>query len=342
MIKLKEIAQSVIKEGGKAFGDRAKRMTTAEMAIVFQDLKKKIGDNFGKFEMAKSLPAKTDHGDLDIVVINDRGMNIEQFMRQEYNAAIQDYLKNGNVYSFLFYSDSLHRSIHVDLISVSSVEDFLPQYEYLNYGDFSGILGVMARRLHFNYGTEGMYKIYIDKSNRYHYILITKNLREGLQILGYKDILDTFDNIKTLDDIVKFITASPLFSSEFYQSMGMNNSDRKRTRIGRPSADYIRNALKAANIQSTIADEDYFLKNLYPTYYSAIQAKAKEIEDYVFISAKYGGEWILKNFPNLKAGPIIGKIKQHWKALYGDSINSVDEKDVYADTAKYLALFNTK
>jgi hypothetical protein len=50
----------------------------------------------------------------------------------------------------------------------------------------------------------------------------------------------------------------------------------------------------------------------------------------------------LKNFPNLKAGPIIGKIKQHWKALYGDSINSVDEKDVYADTAKYLALFNTK
>ena len=112
---------------------------------------------------------------------------------------IQDYLKNGNVYSFLFYSDSLHRSIHVDLISVSSVEDFLPQYEYLNYGDFSGILGVMARRLHFNYGTEGMYKIYIDKSNRYHYILITKNLREGLQILGYKDILDTFDNIKTLE-----------------------------------------------------------------------------------------------------------------------------------------------
>jgi hypothetical protein len=70
MIKLKEIIESIpfMQEGGKLFGSRAQRVTTAEMNIVFRDLQNKLGDQFRKFNLSKALPTKADHGDIDIVV----------------------------------------------------------------------------------------------------------------------------------------------------------------------------------------------------------------------------------------------------------------------------------
>ena len=276
MIKLKEIAEEVINGSGKtkAFGDRAKRMTTSEMSVAFNELKDKIGNYFGKFEIAKSLPSKESHGDLDIVVINDKGLNIFEFLKQQYGSDIEDTLKSGNVNSFLFHSQKLNTSVHVDILTTKNQEDFDPQLEYLTFGDFSGILGVLSRRLRYNYGTLGFFKIFEDKKGRYHYVFLTKNLRDGLKILGYSDF-SKYDNIKTLDDVADFIVSSPLFDSDYYKSMGMNNSDRKRCRIGRPSADYIRNKLRSLDKKRSIDDDDYFLKKLFPQYYEKL---IKDIE----------------------------------------------------------------
>ena len=58
MIKLTDILkQSVIKltEGGKLFGSRSQRVTTAEMNAIFDELKNRLGSRFKKFQLSKAL-----------------------------------------------------------------------------------------------------------------------------------------------------------------------------------------------------------------------------------------------------------------------------------------------
>jgi hypothetical protein len=333
MIKLKDIVNQ-IKEGGKLFGARAERVSTQEMSTIFSEISQKLTDKFRKIQLSKSLKSKSDHGDIDIVVLNGDN-NVEDVLKNAFGSRIIEYSKNGNIYSILYKCENVNKTVHVDFITSSSEEDYDPQYEYLSYNDFSGILGVMARRLHFNYGTHGFFKIYEDKRGQNHYILITKNLRDGLKILGFPNI-EKYDKIESLDDIVDFISSSPLFSSGYYTGETMNNSDRKRVRSGRPSADYIRNKLISKNIKNSIDDEDYFFKKFFPKLYNNVQLEIRKIESVTVVTKIYDGNWILKNFPNVKPGKIINDIKLHWKSKFGDNIDKQTEETMLKSTDDYL------
>ena len=335
MIKLKEIVESIpsLKEGGKLFGSRAQRVSTADMNIVFNDLQKKIGSQFNQFKLSKALPSKTDHGDIDIVVSGNP--NIHTTLENALGKALVDFHRNGNIYSALYFSDSLDKTVHVDFISATP-EGYSAQYDYLSYNDFSGILGIIARKLHFNYGSLGFFKIYIDKNKRYHYILITKNLREGLVILGYKHVLSQFDNIQNIQDIVNFIASSDLFDSSYLESFGMNSSDRKRSRSERPTARAIRDGLLNLHKHRKIEDDDYFLKKEFPNYYQKVMTEIENIKNKTVVKSKYGGEWLMKNFPEIKPGPMIGKIKSIWQSVYGNRLDSVPEEELLAKTKEFL------
>ena len=247
MIKLMDL----LVEGGKLFGTRASRVTTSEMNSIFDELKTRLGNKFSKFELSKSLPSKQDHGDIDIVLTGNP--NIKKAIMMYLGSKVKDYSRNGNIYSVLYNSD-LGKDVHVDFIYSDNDEDFDAQKTYLALGDFSGILGVMARQNGYKYATTGFHKIYVDKSGRHHDILITKNLKDGLKILGYGDVLSDYDSIQNNDDVIKFISSSPMFDSDDYKGQTMNHSDRKRVRAGRPSADYIRTSLIGLNKHKQISD----------------------------------------------------------------------------------------
>lgn len=329
MIKLMDL----LKEGGKLFGNRASRVTTAEMNSIYDELKNRLGNKFSKFELSKSLPSKQDHGDIDIVLTGNP--DIKKAITMYLGSKVKDYNRNGNIYSVLYDSD-IGKTVHVDFIYATNDDDFDAQKTYLALGDFSGILGVMARQNGYKYATTGFQKIYVDKSGRHHDILITKNLKDGLKILGYGDVLNTYDNIQNNDDVVKFISSSPMFDSDNYKGQTMNHSDRKRVRAGRPSADYIRKSLINLNKHRTIDDPDYFLKKLFPDKYQAYLDKIKEIESFTPVKSKYGGEWLMANFPQLKPGPILGKIKQFWTQKYGDQLDNVPEDELKRETDIYI------
>lgn len=329
MIKLMDL----LKEGGKLFGSRASRVTTSEMNIIFDELKNQLGNDFSKFELSKALPSKQDHGDIDIVLTGSSG-DIKTTLLSNLGNKVKDYSRNGNIYSVLYKSD-LGKDVHVDFLYADTDDDFDAQKTYLALGDFSGILGVMARQNGYKYATTGFQKIYVDKSGRHHDILITKNLKDGLKILGYGDVLNTYDNIQNNDDVVKFISSSPMFDSNDYKGQTMNHSDRKRVRAGRPSADYIRKALIGLNKHKTIDDPDYFLKKLFPDKYQSYLDKIKEIESFTPVKSKYGGDWIMQNF-NVKPGPVLGKIKQFWTQKYGDQLDNVPEDQLRRDTDIYI------
>jgi hypothetical protein len=328
MIKLMDL----LVEGGKLFGTRASRVSTAEMNSIFDELKNLLNDKFNKFKLSKSLPSKADHGDIDVVVSG--GGDVVNTLKSQLGDKVIDYSRNGNIYSVLYKSDT-GKNVHIDFIHSDNDEDFDAQRMYLALGDFSGILGVMARQNGYKYATTGFHKIYVDKSGRHHDILITKNLKDGLKILGYGDVLGDYDNIQNNDDVIKFISSSPMFDSDDYKGQTMNHSDRKRVRAGRPSADYIRTSLIGLNKHKQISDPDYFLKKLFPDKYQMLLDKQKEIESFTPVKSKYGGDWIMQNF-NIKPGPVLGKIKQYWLQKYRDNLDNVPEDELIKDTDTYI------
>jgi hypothetical protein len=332
MIKLKDIVTEIINEGGKLFGTRASRVTTSEMNSIFDELKSLLNNKFNKFELSKSLPSKVDHGDIDVVVSG--GGDVDNTLKSQLGGKVLDYSRNGNIYSVLYKSNT-GKNVHIDFIHSDNDEDFDAQRMYLALGDFSGILGVMARQNGYKYATTGFHKIYVDKSGRHHDILITKNLKDGLKILGYGDVFGEYDNIQNNDDVIKFISSSPMFDSNDYKGQTMNHSDRKRVRAGRPSADYVRTSLIGLNKHKQISDPDYFLKKLFPDKYQMLLDKQKEIESFTPVKSKYGGDWIMQNF-NIKPGPVLGKIKQYWLQKYGDNLDNVPEDELRKDTDTYI------
>jgi hypothetical protein len=327
MIKLMDL----LVEGGKLFGTRASRVSTSEMNSIFDELKNLLNNKFNKFELSKALPSKADHGDIDVVV---SGGDVANTLKSQLGDKVLDYSRNGNIYSVLYKSDT-GKNVHIDFIHSDNDEDFEAQRMYLALNDFSGILGVMARQNGYKYATTGFHKIYVDKSGRHHDILITKNLKDGLKILGYGDVLGEYDNIQNNDDVIKFISSSPMFDSNDYKGQTMNHSDRKRVRAGRPSADYIRKSLIGLNKHKQISDPDYFLKRLFPDKYQMLLDKQKEIESFTPVKSKYGGDWIMQNF-NVKPGPVLGKIKQYWLQKYGDNLDNVPEDELRQDTDIYI------
>ena len=345
MIKLKEIAESIsfpskLSEGGKLFGSRAVRVTTDEMNQVFRELSSILMPDITRMELSRALKTKLDHGDIDIVVLNDKKHDLSKLLKTKLGDAINDYSKNGNIYSILYASKSIGKTVHVDILNTASQEQFDPQWEYLSYNDFSGIIGVFARRIKFNYGTGGFFKIYEDKRGQYHYIHITNDLRKGLRILGYKNI-ERYDKIETLDDIVQFITSSPLFDSEYYVGKDMNYSDRKRVRAGRPSADYIRKKIIELNVRRKMTDEDHFFKSEFPNEYSKYLSEVEKIENTVISKSKYNGEWLMKNFPEVKPGPLVGKVLKFWFDTYKNDLDTTSEEELLSSTRNFLSKQST-
>lgn len=333
-IQLAPIARTILKEGGKLFGPRAQRVTTEEMNRIFSELQSLVGSQFPKFKLSKALASKPDHGDID-VVITAGGKDVGALLKHGLGDRVVDYKKHGNIFSVLYSSKSTGKTVHVDFINAPE-DEYDAQYDYLSYNDFSGVLGVFARQIDFNYGTQGFFKNYKDKKGQYHYILLTKNLRDGLKMMGYGKVLSKFDDIRTPDDIVDFISSSDLFDSKYLKPDELNVSDRKRLRAGRVIATEIKDKLIALNKHRTQPDDDYYVKTLFPEIYRKLTAEMQRIESTTVPKTVYGGKWIMTNFPQLKPGPVIGKITQHLYQKFGDNLDTTAEETVKQTVADYL------
>ena len=332
-IQLATIARQILSEGGKLFGARSQRVSTSEMQQIYGELEIALKDSFTKFKLSRALPSKADHGDVDIVVSGSG--DVAKTLKDKLGDHVVDYSRNGDIYSVLYRSDATNKTAHVDFISASPAA-YDSQYDYLSYNDFSGVLGVIARRLRFNYGTKGFYKIYDDKKGQSHYIPITHNLRDGLKMLGYAKVLPQFDHIQNTDDSAKFLASTDLFDSSYLSGEEYNRSDRKRIRPGRTGANELKDKLVAMNKHRTQPDDDYYLKTLFPQKYADLMKKAHEIESYVVPKSAYNGKWVLANFPQLKPGPIIGKLTLHLSNKFGDKLEATPEETVKAAAEEYL------
>jgi len=319
-------------------------------------LKKKLAKKFSSFNNTTKLSSRMDHGDIDIVVVppmgqstrdivlNTLGNNVTSNTSSQpvatsnglvYQPNQKFATTNGNIFSILYTPDKLDKHVHIDFIVAKDEEDARNKQDYLAYNDFSGIVGVIARKLQFKYGSEGFFKIFVDKKGQNRDILITKNLREAQKILGFRKVDTNFSNIKSEDDIVEYIKTSPLF--DVRQIAGeLNRGDRKKMRAERKSAQYIRDQLMLSGQRRTVQDDDYFFKTLFPSLYEKVEQEKQKLDADVIKTDKYTGDWLINTF-NLKPGKVIGQVKDFLNKKYGDNLDNTPEEEVVASVKQYLS-----
>lgn len=358
MIKLADIAREILSEENvkKLFGSLSNRVTTEEMHGVFGELKKKLAKKFSSFNNTTKLSSRQDHGDIDIVVVPPAGQSARDIITNavgtnivrntEPNTVVtsngnvyqpkQMYVTtNGNIFSILYRPDKLDKQVHIDFIVAKDEEDARNKQDYLAYNDFSGIVGVIARKLGFKYGSDGFFKIFVDNKGQNRSILITKNLRDAQKILGFRNVDTNFSNIKSEDDIVEYIKTSPLF--DIRQLSGeLNRGDRKKMRSERQSAQYIRDQLLQSGQRRSVNDDDFFFKSLFPSLYDQVDQEKQKLHAETVKTEKYNGKWIINTF-NLKTGKVIGDIKDHLNKQYGDELENTPEEEVINTVKQYLS-----
>ena len=89
------------------------------------------------------------------------------------------------------------------------------KFNYYSLNDFSAAIGLVSKKLHFKYGSEGVFKRFKDKKTIWHDIPLEIGLLEGLKIFGFD--MSLYNKIKSPDDIVNFIASSPLTDDSFFK-----------------------------------------------------------------------------------------------------------------------------
>ena len=322
---------SEINKKHKLFGDDvAERVTTDEMNTIFNEIRKQLGPKFSKISLTTPLSEKTTHGDVDIVYVTSI-VNPRVEIVNALEAHVINTHKNGEVFSVLYKSD-IGKLVHVDFIECEDEDSFATKLQYFSYNDFSGIVGMLSKKLHFKYGSDGFFKRFRDRKGNWHDILISKNLMNGLKILGWNPL--KFNSIKIVDDISTFILSSPMFDSKYVYPSELNQSDKKSYK--RPVIKHVVDELRLANKSATITDEDYFFKKYFQNKYEDVEKIKSEINSSIPVKSKYNGVWLMSTFPELSSGKIIGDILKYLSDTFGENLDNEDEDSVYGVVYKYL------
>lgn len=308
----------------KLFGPSAERIPATDLPIVLAELQAVFGTHIPRMELTKALESKKDHGDVDIICLVNNFCDIQPLVMNCLQEKCLKCSANHDVFSFLYASPGLQKKIHIDFILCKDQAQFEIKKHYYSLNDFAGVIGIVAKKLLFKYGTQFFGKRYVDKKGCWHYIPLTMDLNTGLHILGYNPYL--MNDIKNPDDIVEFVASSPLVDGSFFLEDGLVARDRQAVHR-RTSLNYVLNGVRAKNIVRKIDDPDYFLKE-YDDFLWKIALGKAEIDAKTYkLNQRYNGDWLMANL-GMKQGVEIGNALKALSKHFGDSLEETDEKTV--------------
>jgi len=309
--------------GGKLFAPHSQRVTNDEIKVIFDELNKKLSKYFTSMALSRSIKSKMDHGDIDIIVLPKTHIDFKSVLEKELGKDLLEYSKNGYVYSFL-YNSPVNKKVHVDLIAANSEEDAKSKTEYFSFNDFSAIVGMLARKLRFKYTDNGFYKKYQDEKGNYHDFLISRNLMDGLKILGLDP--SKFNKIEGQDDILNFVLETPLMDKKFFEYTELVRRDREAFDV-RPGVEEINKKIVDSGKTRQIEDDDYFFKKYFPQKYSEYLTEVEETNKKNNIQKKYSGQWLMNKF-GMKPGPEMGKVLKKITDKFKDNLENTSEEEV--------------
>lgn len=283
--------------------------------MIVDEILAKVSEVFKKLAPTEQLNDKESFGDLDLISLTDAEYD-EDFFRNIFGESLLQYhyeeprpfrdTAGSHTYNLLVRLES-GKQIQVDFIKAANEGDFERKSIYYSKGHLSSIIGMMARKLNFRYGTEGFFKRYQDSKNQWHSVLITGNLTEGMRILGLDPA--AYEKITTLDDIAEFVASSPYFDSSYFQTKNMVRRDREVAKRY-ASQDYIREQLAEKGQKREIEDEDKLSRSLFPEKHREYLEKAKEIEQRIHTKKAVNGNTIMETL-GLDPGPQVGAVLEY-------------------------------
>lgn len=164
-----------------------------------------------KISLTYSLEDKKDFGDLDFVIVSDRQPDQDDLVVHEvFGNKLLKYsrIKNDSIDHCVIEVEP-GKSYKVDFIRAQDAADFDAKLIYYSKYPLSAALGTLAENLGFKYGNDGFYKRYIDSNKIHHDILITKDLKLAMEILGLD--ADQWEKLRTEQDLQKFIKSSDYY-----------------------------------------------------------------------------------------------------------------------------------
>lgn len=189
---------------------------------------------------------KESFGDLDILLCSENLPSdwvetvVKWFKPKEY-------VKNGNVLSFE------HRQFQVDLI-VTKPEELMTSYFYFAYNDLGNLLGRLAHSIGLKLGHDGLSYNWRVEDYQFKNEVISTDWREICNVLGvsYEHYCQGFD---TLEDIFKFVAASPFFHSDIYLLENRNNYARTRDKKRKTYTEFLKWIENYDHTESQIANK---------------------------------------------------------------------------------------
>jgi len=194
--------------------------------IEYQEIIQKISDKFSllfeRFQIPYQIEDKETYGDVDFLVIPAKDINVKQKIEEIFHPT--KIFSNGNIYSFDI------ENFQVDLI-LTTKENWDCYFNFLSWGDFSMILGRVARLYKLKYGIDGLSLPIRDPIDDHviEVISISKDLRQILTFFGY-DAEIYFKGFKTKGELRNFIFSSKKINQGFLTKDSENCTHRKRDR----------------------------------------------------------------------------------------------------------------
>lgn len=212
---------------------RVDRKEAKDVELRFYGLMAKIADKYGavlKMELVPSYREKPSFGDLDFVLDNrfyekvSREMLVEE-IGDFFGKKIESY-RGGDVFGIGFPLEE--GCLQIDLIGTST-ELFKPAIHYFAWNDLGNLVGRIAHKFGFKFGHEGLSIVLRDDTHQFAEILVTRNIIDILEFLGY-DARRYFMGFDTVEDIYSFASSSKYFNKAIYELDNRNHIARTRER----------------------------------------------------------------------------------------------------------------
>jgi len=303
----------------KLFGADAERVSRSEFDQVVEEVIELSKKYFKKIVPAEQLNDKETFGDVDLITLI-----IEKGSKARFTEIFKDQLKgfsqNSNINSLLLKL-AMGKTVHVDFIEADDDEDFDRKLMYYSKGHSSAMIGILAKKLNYKYGTEGFFKRYKDSKGNWHDISVTPKLQEGLEILGLSS--ETYKNCHNMDEIIAWLGTSPLFDSDYYGLRELATRDRQSISRNQ-SQKYMVDHLHSLGKHATVSDSNEFFVVNHPEKYQHFTETVQRLESELALKKAISGDVIIETF-NLTPGKIVGQVIKFLKENYPNATELTPE-----------------
>ena len=219
---------ALAKHGAKRVSKEVFDLELAKAYLLLESIGDETGIDFRK-HCIESYRKKSDFGDIDILVEsslfeNIRPENFIAYASHFYEKEIP-WIKNGSVLSFGAPLES-GGCLQIDLI-ITPNHSFDFSSAYFAWNDLGNLMGRIAHKMGLKFGHDGLWLPIRKDSRLIDSILVTRNFKAALMLLGY-DAERWYEGFDSIEDIFKFVVSSEKFNSDIYLFENRNNKSRTR------------------------------------------------------------------------------------------------------------------